>query len=354
MIVMALAIVAASCAGSAADSEPVAWHAALPGSLEESTFRAELTGHVSTALTADELLPAACVDEVARQVSDVLFADLGVVGLRNLGVVPGDAAAVGTNAFFESLPGPTRGRVVAAIAECAALVVQLSLEIPDVSYGSLACLVDRLSASGFFEMGSENGAAAAMFASAKTACLDTDEQAAYDEWSSAQLAAPPPVVLPPIDCDSIDTARFSAALGFDIDHFEPSLIKMDADRPVGCTFGNPDETGPWVLLYVATQDFQRRLYADYESPIPEFAQTWSTLTEVLDYAGVYFISQGGEVEWYEGAVTATFDDGNTTAALTAGDYVLMVSAGRGGDGPPLSRAHLAGAVEALAAALALS
>ena len=84
------------------------------------------------------------------------------------------------------------------------------------------------------------------------------------------------------------------------------------------------------------------------------AATWADLSEILEYAGVLFIAEGGSVEWLDDAVTAIFDDGNTSAAVTAGDYLLMVSAGPGGEGPQLSRIHLAGAVEALAAALALS
>jgi hypothetical protein len=144
-------------------------------------------------------------------------------------------------------------------------------------------------------------------------------------------------------------------IGFDIESFEPSLIITDSDRPVGCAYGDPDGQGPWVMLYVATQDFQRGLYEAYEPPIPEVAEVWPDLTEILEYAGVYFIASGGNVEWLDGAVTATFDDGNTSAAVTAGDYLVMVSAGPGrGGGAPLSRAHLAGAVEALATTLALS
>jgi hypothetical protein len=192
------------------------------------------------------------------------------------------------------------------------------------------------------------------FTAAKATCLDPAEQEAYDGWSAQQLITRSPAALSPIECASIDPAPIAATLGFDIDSFEPSLITTDSDRPVGCTYGDPDGQGPWVMLYVVTQDFQRGLYEAYEPPIPEVAEVWPDLTEILEYAGVYFIASGGNVEWLDGAVTATFDDGNTSAAVTAGDYLLMVSAGPGGGGPPLSRAHLAGAVEALATELALS
>jgi hypothetical protein len=108
------------------------------------------------------------------------------------------------------------------------------------------------------------------------------------------------------------------------------------------------------MLYAATQKSQLELYEAYQSPIPQVAATWADLSEILEYAGVLFIAEGGSVKWLDDAVTAIFDDGNTSAAVTAGDYLLMVSAGPGGEGPQLSRTHLAGAVEALAVALALS
>jgi hypothetical protein len=298
---------------------------------------------------------------VAADVTDVLFIEVGEIGLRNLGVAPDDASAVGTDAFFAALPGEAKGSIDAAVARCDGVAFQLSPQIPGVSYVSFSCLVDRLSASGFFEngfvgpaFGEEETVAAATFTSAKATCLDPAEQEAYDGWSAQQLIARSSAVLSPIECASIDPAPIAAILGFDIDSFEPSLITTDSDRPVGCTYGDPDGQDPWVMLYVVTQDFQRGLYEAYEPPIPEVAAVWPALTEILEYAGVYFIATGGKVEWTDGGVTATFDDGNTSAAVTAGDYLVMVSAGPGGDGPPLSRAHLAGAVEALATALALS
>jgi len=349
-MVMTLAIVAGSCAASASGA-PAGWQSEMPTGLEDSPFRAEVTAHVAASLTADPLVSASCIDQVATTVTDVSFTDLGVNGMRNFGVTADDPSVVGTDVFFASLPATTRGRVVAAIADCGGLALQLSVDIPGVSYASLACLVDRLSASGFFEMGDANGAATATFASAKTDCLSVEEMVACDDWSARQLAAPDPVVLSPIDCKSIDAAPFAAALGFDIDKFEPSVIKTDAERPVGCAYGDPDEAGPWVMLYAATQKSQLELY---ESPIPQVAATWADLSEILEYAGVLFIAEGGSVEWLDDAVTAIFDDGNTSAAVTAGDYLLMVSAGPGGEGPQLSRTHLAGAVEALAVALALS
>lgn len=161
------------------------------------------------------------------------------------------------------------------------------------------------------------------------------------------------MTLAPVECLSIDPSPLAAVLGFHIDEFEPGVVRANADHPVGCGYGDPDDGGPWVMLYMATQDFQRGLYQDYEPEIPEVAEVWPTLTELLDFAGVHFIATGGTVEWLEGAVTATFADDNTIAAIVAGDYLLMVSAGMGGEGE-LSTADLAGAVTALAAALALS
>ena len=351
MIVIALTIAASACA-DAADPEATAWHADLPSEIETTPLRTAITAELYASLGADSLVPATCVEETAAKVTDILVTSVGVPGLRTLGVSADDASAVTSDAFLELLPPDVKGLVVGAVAECIALAQQLSAAIPGVSYQSLSCLIERLSNDGFFEM-TDAALAVNTFSAAKTSCLDADERAAYDVWSAAQLAAPPPVVLSPVDCSSLETTGVSAALGFSIDQFEPSMISMNADRPVGCTFGNPDESEPWVLLYVATQDFQRELYADFDPPVPEFAETWSTLTEVLDYAGVYFIAQGAEVEWYDGAVTARFQDGNTTAAVTAGDYVLMVSANSGDQAFPLSRAELAGAVKALAASLAL-
>jgi len=362
VIVVAIALVAASCAGTAAsDADPAFWQGALPASLDDSPFRAEVAGRLETSLGAETLVPAACVEETAAEVTGILFADVGVDGLYDLGVTPGDVSAVGSDSFFDSLPDATKGRVVAAVAACDGLALRLSPQIPGVSYASFSCLVDRLSASGFFEKGfpsSERLAgdttAAATFASAEAACLDPNEQEAYDAWSAQRLATSVPVELSVVACPSIDPAPFSAALGFDIDGFEPSVIKTDIQRPVACAYGDPDGNDPWVMLYVATQDSQREVYEAYRSPIPDIAEVWTDLTEILEYAGVLFIATGGNVEWLDGAVTATFEGGNTSAANTAGDYLLMVSAGPGSGGPPLSRSHLAGAVQALAAILALS
>jgi hypothetical protein len=361
VIVVTIALVAASCGGTAASDDAPTWPGAIPDSLETSPFHTEVAAQLEASLAADPLIPASCVAQVAADVTDVLFIEVGEVGLRNLGVTPDDASAVGTDAFFAALPAAAKGSVVAAVAGCDGVSFQLSPQIPGVSYASFSCLVDRLSASGFFEngfigpaFGEEETVAGVTFTAAKATCLDSAEQEAYDGWSARQLAAHSPLALSPIECASIDPAPFVVSLGFDIESFEPSLIITDSDRPVGCAYGDPDGQGPWVMLYVATQDFQRGLYEAYEPPIPEVAEVWPDLTEILEYAGVYFIASGGNVEWLDGAVTATFDDGNTSAAVTAGDYLVMVSAGPGRGGAPLSRAHLAGAVEALATTLALS
>lgn len=361
VVVVAIALVAASCGGTAASDDAPAWQGSVPDYLEVSPFHAEVTAQLEASLAAEPLIPASCVGRVAADVTEALFVEVGEIGLRNLGVTPDDASAVGTNAFFAALPAAAKGRVVAAMAGCDGVAFQLSPQIPGVSYASFSCLVDRLSVSGFFEngfigpaFGEEETVAAATFTSARATCLDPAEQEAYDAWSARQLTAPSSLALSPIECASIDPAPFAASLGFDIDSFEPSLIITDSERPVGCAYGDPDGQGPWVMLYVATQEFQRGLYEAYEPEIPEVAAVWPDLTEVLEYAGGYFIASGGNVEWLDGAVTATFADGNTSAAVTAGDYLLMVSAGPGGGEAPLSRAHLAGAVAALASELTLS
>lgn len=256
--------------------------------------------------------------------------------------------------------------MVAAVMACDGVALEVSLQVPGVSHAALRCLFDQLSESSFFGSDTvplppaqDEASTEETFAAAKSACLDAAEQEAYDVWSTQQLAAPGPVVptpvlLTPVECLSIDPAPFAEVLGFDIDRFEASPIIANADQPVGCAYGNPDNQGEWVMLHVATQGFQRGLYEAHEPSIPEVAEVWPDLTGILDYAGVHYIASGGKVELHEGAVTATFADGNGSAAVIAGDYVLMVSAGAGGDGPPLTRANLAGAAEALATALALS
>lgn len=351
IIVMACAIATAAC-GSASEPEPASWQSELPAYTNDAPLREAVRAELVSSFTNDPVIPASCVEETAEGVSTVLVDDLGVVGLGGLGVTIEDASSVGSDAFYQSLDADTQRRVVAVVARCGGLVEQLVGEVPGVSEASLTCLVDQVTAAGFFEAG-VGPEAAATFERAKDDCLSEEEQAAYEEWRVAQLAAPPPVVLDPVDCASLETVRIGQALGYEIDHFEPSLITMSEERPVGCAYGNPDEAGPWVMLYVATQDFQRSLYLDYEPPLPEFAATWSSLTEVLDFAGVYFIGRGGSVEWYDGAVTAVFDDGRSTAAATAGDYVLMVTAGSGEAGQPPTPYEIAGAVEALSMALAL-
>lgn len=360
---VALALFAASCGGGTAapeDAEP-GWWAEISDTLEAPSFRGEVTAGLETSLASEPIVPPGCVEPVAAEVTEVLFTDLGEFGLRGLGVTPGDVSALESDRFFNALPAATKGTVTAAIAACDGVALALSPQIPGVSYASLDCLVDRLSTHAFFENGFmrpqlDDGStlASAIFASAKAECLDTAEEQAYDSWSAQQMASPSRAVLAPVACVSIDPAPFAASLGFDIDGFTPSVIRSSDDRPVGCAYGDPDGQGPWVLLYVATQDFQRGLYEDYEPSIREVAEVWPDLTEVLDYAGVHYIANGGSVEWLDGAVTATFADGNTSAAVAAGDYLLMVSAGPGGGGIPLTRAHLADAVEVLAAALALS
>lgn len=351
IIVVACAIAASAC-GSASEPEPAAWQAELPAYTDEAPLLEAVRAELAVSLSNDPAIPASCVDETAAGVSEVLVGDLGVLGLRQLGVTADDAGSVGSDAFYQSLDADTQRRVVAVVAGCGGLVEQLIGDIPGVSEASLRCLVDEASAAGFFDAGTSTEAAG-VFQDAKEDCLGETERAAYDEWRSVQLGASPPIVLDPVDCASLETARIGQALGFDIDHFEPSIIAMSEERPVGCAYGDPDTTGPWVMLYVATQDFQRALYRDYEPPLPEFAETWSSLTEVLDYAGVYFIGRGASVEWYDGAVTAVFDDGRSAAAATAGNYVLFVTAGSGDAGEPLTRDHVAGAVEALSVALAL-
>ena len=354
-----LALLAASCASpTASESGADDWQFAIPSVIGETPLHRAVTEHVEASLAADSLVPATCVDQLTSQVTDILFADLSVPGLMSRGVTEADASAVGTNAFFESLPIETRGRVVGALAGCKGLALRVSLDIPGVSAASLTCLVDSLSTSGFFEKGLPDAGpdptAALDFAGAKAACLDQAEQLAFDSWSILRLTAPSRVRLAQVECVAIDPAPFSAVLGFDIDEFEPSAITADTDRPVGCAFGDPDGDGPWVTLYAATRDSQLVLYREYEPTIPEFAEVWVDLTDILEYAGVLYIAAGGNVEWFEGAVTATFEGGDTSAARTAGSYILMVSAGPGGGRPPLSRAELAVASDALAASLALS
>lgn len=357
--VVVLTVLAASCASPTA-SEPGAddWQFAIPSVIGETPLHRAVTVQVEASLAADPLVPATCVDQVTSQVTEILFVDLSVPGLMSRGVTEADASAVGTDAFFESLPTETQGRLVGALAGCKGLALRLSLEIPGVSAASLSCLVDSLSATGFFEKGlpaaDPDPTAAVDFAAARPACLDQAEQSAFDAWSIQRLTAPGRVRLAQVDCLSIDPAPFSAALGFDIDEFEPSAITADTDRPVGCAFGDPDGDGPWVTLYAATLDSQLVLYREFEPTIPEFAEVWVNLTDILDFTGVLYIATGGQVEWFEDGVTATFEGGDTSAARTAGNYILMVSAGPGGDRPPLSRAELAVASGALAATLALS
>lgn len=350
IIVVACAIVASAC-GSASDPESAAWHADLPTS-DQAPVRAAVHAELVVSLTNDPSIPESCVEESARRVSDVLVGDLGVLGLAGHGATVDDGSVVSSDEFYRSLDAETRTHVIAALAECSGLVEQLVGPIPGVSSASLACLIDQVSAAGFFEAGT-SPEAAATFEAAERDCFDADEQRAYDAWRTARLNAPSPVALDPVDCAALETARIAQALGLNIERFEPSLIAMSTDRPVGCAYGNPEDAGPWVMLYVATLDFQRDLYRDYEPTIPEAAETWASLTEVLDYAGVYFITRGGTVEWHGDAVTAIFDDGGSTAAATAGDYVLMVSANSGDAARPLSRAELAGAVEALSVTLQL-
>jgi hypothetical protein len=351
IVVMACAIATSAC-GSASEPEPASWQAEIPAYSNDVPLRDAVRAELVVSLTADPAIPASCVEQTAEGVSEVLVDDLGVVGLGGLGVTIEDASPVGSDAFYRSLDAETQRRVVAVVAGCEGLVEQVVGEIPGVSPPALTCLIDQVTAAAFFDAGA-SPEAAATFQQARNDCLSEEEQSAYDEWRAARLTAPPPVVLDPVDCGSLETAPIGRALGFDIDHFEPSLITMSEDRPVGCAYGNPDDAGPWVMLYVATQDFQRSLYRDYEPPLPEFVATWSSLTEVLDYAGVYFIGRGGSVEWNHGAVTAVFDDGRSTAAATAGDYVLMVTAGSGDAGRPPTRDEVAGAVEALSLTLAL-
>lgn len=344
-------IVTAAC-GSASDPVSTEWHADLPAYSDEAPLREAVAAALGVSLADDPSIPSACVEGRAADIADVLVADLGVLGLRSRGVTVDDASAVWSDTFYQSLDPDTRTRVVAALARCAGLVGQLVGEVPGVSSSSMTCLIDQVSAAGFFEAGRSPGAAAA-FQAARSDCLDQAEQAAYDAWRTARLEAPTPLVLDPVDCAALETAHIEQALGFNIDRFGPSAIKTDAERPVVCAFGNPDGKGPWVLLYVATQDFQRDVYRDYEPTIPEAAETWATLSEVLDYAGVYFITRGGSVEWHGDAVTALFDGGRTAAAATAGEYVVMVSANAGSNAQPLSRADMAGAVAALSKTLAL-
>lgn len=354
-----LALLAASCASpTASESGADDWQFAIPSVIGETPLHRAVTEHVEASLAADSLVPATCVDQLTSQVTEILFVDLSVPGLMSRGVTEADASAVGTDAFFESLPIETRGRVVGALAGCKGLALRVSLDIPGVSAASLTCLVDSLSTTGFFEKGlpaaGPDPTAAVDFAGAKASCLDQAEQLAFDSWSILRLTAPSRVRLAQVECVAIDPAPFSAVLGFDIDEFEPSAIRADTDRPVGCAFGDPDGDGPWVILYAATQESQLAMYQAHEPTIPEVAQAWLDLTDILDYAGVHYIATGGSVEWLDGAVTATFREGNTSAARTAGDYILMVSAGPDGGRPPLSRSELAVASDALAATLALT
>lgn len=354
-----LSVLVASCASPTA-SEPGAddWQFAIPGVIGETPLHHAVAVQVELLLAADPLLSASCVDQLAPKVTEILFVDLSLPGLMGRGVTEADASAVGTDAFFASLPIETQGRVVGVLAGCKGMALRLSPDIPGVTAASLSCLVDSLSATGYFEKGfpaaDADPAGAIDFAAAKAVCLDQAEQAAFDAWSMSRLTAPSRVRLAQVDCVSIDPAPFSAALGFDIDEFEPSAIRADTDRPVGCAFGDPDGDGPWVILYAATQESQLAMYQAHEPTIPEVAQAWLDLTDILDYAGVHYIATGGSVEWLDGAVTATFREGNTSAARTAGDYILMVSAGPDGGRPPLSRSELAVASDALAATLALT
>jgi hypothetical protein len=351
MITVVCTILATAC-GTASAPESDAWYVDHPAVLDEAALRESVKAQVTVAMSVDSSIPASCVDAAAAGVTDVLIEDLGVLGLDALGVTADDASAVSTDAFFQALPVGTRGRVVAVVADCAGLASQLSGAIPGVSGDSLTCLIDQLATAGFFRADAPDAADDA-FEAAKAGCFSADEQAAYDAWRDAKAAQGTSVVLSPVDCASVETVRIAEALGFDIDAFEPSLLEMNMEQPVGCTFGNAEEAGhPWALIYVATQDFQRDLYQHY-SPLAEVAQSWSSVTDMLDIAGVYFVSRGGSVEWYDEAVTVVFDNGNTTAAVTAGDYVLMVSAGSGDAQHPLTRAELADAAEALAATLAL-
>ena len=264
-LVVALAVLAASCGGTAASGDAPVLD--VPDSVTGTQLQASVAASLETSLAAEALVPASCVEGLAAEISGILFADLGELGLRNLGVTGDDASVVGTNEFFAALPATTKGRVVAAVAACDGAAFQLSPQIPGVSYASFTCLIDRLSATGFFEISfvapsieQEESLAAVTFAKAKVGCLDPDEIEAYDAWAVTQLSAPRSIALAPVSCASIDTAPFAAVLGFDIDEFEPSVIRTDANRPVGCAYGDPDGAGPWVMLYVATQDFQRGVY----------------------------------------------------------------------------------------------
>ncbi len=170
--VVVLALLAASCASpTASESGADDWQFAIPNVIGETPLHRAVTVQVEASLAADSLVPATCVDQLTSQVTKILFADLSVPGLMSRGVTETDASAVGTDAFYESLPIETQGRVVGALARCKGLALRVSLDIPGVSAASLTCLVDSLSATGFFENGlpaaGPNPTAAVDFAAAK-------------------------------------------------------------------------------------------------------------------------------------------------------------------------------------------
>ncbi len=340
IIVVACALFAAAC-GSAEGIDPGT------ARVDTTPLRVAISTRVAASMSGGSM-PPSCVESAAVQVADILVDDLGASGLEAFGVTAGDAYAVSTDSFLAWLPVATQQRVIAAVAGCSILTDQAFESIPGVRSESLACLIDWVEGAD-----PSSTSADAAFRTAQGECLLGEEQGAFDAWMSARLMQSMPVVLSPVDCSAIETVPISTALGFDVEYFEHSLLEVNVEQPVGCTFGNPDEPGrPWVLIYVATQDYQRRLYQSYP-PLARAISDWSTLPDLLDVADVYFVSRGSSVERYPGALTAVNQDGSTTAAVTVGDYVLMVSAASGDALHPLTRGALAGAAEALAATLAL-